>query len=136
MPFVYFLMPGLNFVIILIAYFLNKFWVTFFVTYFTILFWISVSYFTYEKLFLRKFEKDFKKEKTYKVLKIWYKEGPFNMALLVRLLIIPLFYKNMFLLILKTSFRDYMLSAVLGDGLHVLGYALIGIHVKKIQMSR
>lgn len=84
MPFNFFLVPGMNFVIILVAYFMNEFWITFLTMYSTILLWVLVSYFTYEKLFAERFKKDFKKDKTYKVLKIWNKEGPFKMALLVR----------------------------------------------------
>ena len=84
MPFIYLMVPGMNVVVILIAISMDSFLITFLTLYTTILIWILLSYFTYEKLFVARFIKEFKKEKTYKVLKIWYKEGPLKMALLVR----------------------------------------------------
>lgn len=55
------------------------------------------------------------------------------MSFLLRQLIIPLFYKNMFLIILKTNFFNYIVSCILGDGVHCFTYVLIGVHIKKIK---
>lgn len=58
------------------------------------------------------------------------------MCLLLRNLIIPLFYKNSFLILLKTSFFNYMISAFLVEGSHMVAYTLIGNHLKEIKLYR
>ena len=71
MPFNYFLIPGMNIVIIMTAYFVGTFWESFFVMLSAILFWVLMSWLTFEKLFVFRFKKGLKNDKIYKVLKIW-----------------------------------------------------------------
>ena len=58
------------------------------------------------------------------------------MCLLLRNLIIPLFYKNMFLILLKTNFFYYIISAALVEGSHMIAYAMIGSHLREIKIYR
>ena len=58
------------------------------------------------------------------------------MALLLRNLVIPLFYKNMFLILLETNFFTYIVSAGLVEGCHMIAYSTIGSHLHEIRDYR
>lgn len=56
------------------------------------------------------------------------------MTILLRNLIIPLFYKNVFLILIETTFFNYIISAALVEGSHMFVYTLIGNHLREIEI--
>lgn len=135
-PFNYLMVPGMNVLAILFGYLINDF-IFSFVTFISLtLFWCVMSWLTYKKIFLSKLEEGFKKDKLFKILLYWSSKDQFKMTLLLRNLIIPLFYKNMFLILLETSFKNYILSAALIEGSHMVVYSMIGNHLREIKIYR
>lgn len=69
----YLMVPGMNVLAILFAYLTNKFFFSLFIFISLTLFWCLASWLTYEKLFLKRFEKSFKKNNLFIVLEHWSK---------------------------------------------------------------
>ena len=71
LPFNYLMVPGMNLIVIVGAYFIESFWISFFFMLSVVLFWVLASWCTYDYIFVPYFKKSLKKDKIYKVLKIW-----------------------------------------------------------------
>lgn len=70
-PFNYLMVPGMNVIAILYSYLINDFLFSYLTIISLTLFWCTISWLTYKKVFLSKFEEGFKKDKLFKILSYW-----------------------------------------------------------------